>query len=393
VYESASERGPAFDPEVEIGCRHSPAEKLLVCHAVRVAPQARGAVGQRDVIYVQESSRRAVRAIYDLRFQLLRLSLFMLPFALVFSWWMGRRMVRPIETLRERVLEKARDANPRADLASAAATTDEIDELADAFNDLLGALDEKRRANEAFVADLVHEFKNPVAAIRACAESLDAGSVDERRAARLARILSDSSARLDRLVSQFLELARAEAGMPNEVRARVDLAALARGVVSTFEPRMPEVRFVVEGQAAADVDGVEPRLDSLVRNLIDNAARFASSASVAGAGEVRVSVAREGDRVALEVTDDGPGIAAADLPRVFERFFTTRAVAGSEPAPVREADGATAAGTRAGTGLGLALVKAVAEAHGGEVSARSSPGAGATFRVVLPAAAGGSNSR
>ncbi|HEY8074739.1 MAG TPA: HAMP domain-containing sensor histidine kinase [Labilithrix sp.] len=352
---------PPPDPDVDIGCRHSPAGKLLVCHAARVAPGS-----THDVIYVQESSRRAVRALYDLRYQLLRLSLLMLPLALVFSWWMGRRMVRPIESLRERVLEKARDANPHADLDPVA--TDEIDELAGAFNDLLKTLDEKRRANEEFVADLVHEFKNPVAAIRACGESLDAGSVDAQRAQRLAKILADSSTRLDGLVSQFLELARAEAGLPNEARADVDLAALARGVVSTFEP---STKFVVDADGDATVSGVEPRLDSLVRNLVDNAAAFAGEG-----GEVRVSVARRDGRVVLEVSDSGPGIARADLPRVFERFFTTRAT------------GEAARGRRGkGTGLGLALVKAVAEAHGGDVSATSKPGAGATFRVVLPAAA------
>jgi len=360
-----SSAGPPADPDVDTGCRRSPAEKLLVCHAVRTVP------GTNDVIYVQESSRRAVRALYDLRYQLLRLSLLMLPVALLFSWWMGRRMVRPIESLRERVLEKARDANPRADLDPVA--TDEIDELAGAFNDLLGSLDEKRRANEAFVADLVHEFKNPVAAIRACAESLDAGSVDEKRAARLAKILADSSSRLDKLVSQFLELARAEAGMPNEVRAEVDLAALAKGVVSTFEPRLPDTKFVVDAEGPAEVDGVEPRLDSLVRNLVDNAAAFAGDG-----GEVRVSVKREDGRVEIEVSDTGPGISEADLPRVFERFFTTRAVGDAEEKRTRR---------EKGTGLGLALVKAVAEAHGGDVSARSTRGAGATFRVVLPAKA------
>jgi two-component system sensor histidine kinase ChvG len=364
-----SDRPPPADGEVETGCRASAAEKLLVCHAARAVPAS--VAGRTEVVYVQESSRRAVRALYDLKYQLLRLSLLMLPVALVFSWWMGRRMVKPIEDLRERVLEKARSANARADIA--APRGDEAADLAEAFNDLLGALDTKRRENEAFVADLVHEFKNPVAAIRACAESLDAGGVDAQRASRLSRILADSSARLDGLVSQFLELARAEAGMPNEARAKVDLGALARGVVSTFESRHPEVRFAVDVAEGATVKGVETRLDSLVRNLVDNAASFAGEG-----GEVRVTVKKEDARVVLEVSDTGPGIAEADLPRMFERFFTTRAVAsaaGAEPRARRE---------KKGTGLGLALVKAVAEAHGGEVSVRSAKGA--TFRVALPAA-------
>ena len=359
---------PPLDAEVDTGCRTSPAGKLLVCHATRALTLG----DTTEAIYVQESSRRAVRALYDLRYQLLRLSLLMLPLALGFSWWMGRRMVRPIEWLRERVLEKARSANPRADLDPRPG--DEVAELADAFNGLLGSLDDRRRANEAFVADLVHEFKNPVAAIRTCAETLDAGAVDEKRAARLARILADSSARLDALVSQFLELARAEAGMPNEVRGPVDLAALARGVTSAIEEAHPEVRFSVEADGPATVVGVEPRLDSLVRNLVDNAASFAGAA-----GEVRVRVKRDADdarRFLLEVTDTGPGISEKDLPRMFERFFTTRAMANGSAEPT--------ARKQKGTGLGLALVKAVAEAHGGSVAALSSPGAGATFRVLLP---------
>jgi two-component system sensor histidine kinase ChvG len=350
---------------IATGCRTSPAAKLLVCHSAAAVT----APGQRYVVYAQESSRRAVRVLYDLRYHLARLSVVMLPFALLFSWWMGRRMVRPIMWLRERVLEKAKSANPRADIDLHGG--DEVRDLAEAFNDLLGALDEKRRTNEAFVADLVHEFKNPVAAIRACAESLQSGGADEKRAARFGKILEDSSARLDALVSQFLELARAEAGMPREDRVPVDLAALARGITTSLEPSFPDVAFVVDADAGT-VIGVASRLDSLLRNLVDNAASFAGSG-----GEVRVGVHREGASVAIDVSDTGPGIAEADLPRVFDRFFTTRALPPASDKPSSRPNG---------SGLGLALVRAVAEAHGGSVSARSAPGKGATFRVTLPAA-------
>lgn len=332
------------------GCRASPAGKLLVCHAATAVTYE----GAPHVLYAQESSRRAVRALYDLRYHLARLSIVMLPLALAFSWWMGRRMVRPIEWLRERVLEKARSANPRADIDLRGG--EEVRDLAEAFNDLLGALDEKRRANEAVAADLVHEFKNPIAAIRSAAESLaSGGAADAQRAARIAKILETSSAQLDALVSQFLELARAEAGMPNEDRVDVDLDALARGIASAHPN--DQVRFDVEVDPVTVV-GVPARLDSLVRNLVDNAASFAGDG-----GEVFIRVRREGDEAILEVSDSGPGIPPADLPRVFDRFFSARKQG-------------------RGTGLGLALVKAIAEAHGGGVSAESE---GATFTVRLPA--------
>ncbi len=343
--------------EPETGCRSAPQGKLLVCHATMTSTY-----GERPVVvYVQESSRRAARALYDLRYHLARLSVAMLPIALVFSWWMGRRMVRPLDALRGAVLAKAEEANVRADLARV--PSGEASDLAEAFNVLLATVAAKGEEHQAFVADLAHEIKNPAAAIRACAESLATSEPDPARIARIARILESSSTRLDHLVSQFLELARAEAGLRGEERGRVDLAALVRGVATTLEGTTTARLHLAVGPAT--VIGAAGRLESVVRNLLDNAASFAP------AGDVFVTLSSARGRVKLDVEDSGPGIAEADLPHVFDRFFTTRA----RGAP----------GGRGGTGLGLALVKAVAEAHGG--SARALPSSrGAVFRVELPAA-------
>jgi two-component system sensor histidine kinase ChvG len=261
--------------------------------------------------------------------------------------------------LRAQVLARAAQESPgpRIDLPR----RDEIGDLALAFDGLLRTLDERRVANGAFVADLVHEFKNPVAAIRASAEQLRARDPDPRTE-RLARILEASSERLDALVTQFLELARAEAGMPSEARAPIDVAALARGIVDSArgDARWSGVTIALRSPAEAIVPGVAVRIESAFRNLVENAASFA-----APAGEVEVLVESAEHAVHFAVRDTGPGIVDADLPRVFDRFFTTR-------------------GSARGTGLGLALVKAVVVAHGGEVRAESSPGDGATFHVSLP---------
>ena len=296
--------------------------------------------------------------------ELLRLTLAVLPIALLVAWWLGWRLVRPIENLRRQIFERMGESGRKKQDALSVLGRDEFSELAEAFNALLDRLAERDAANEAFIADLAHEFKNPVAAIRACAESLeDSDGVDGGRALRLAGILQRSSGQLDDLVTQLLDLARAESGMAGEVRERMDLSRLARGVVEAAaeDERFAAVRFRVEADAAHWIHGVPGRLESAVRNLVYNAASFNAEG-----GEVVVQVAAAGATTRLEVRDTGPGIEAADLPRVFDRFFTTR-------------------GGSSGTGLGLALVRAICEGHGGRVTVRSEPGVMTCFAMELPA--------
>jgi two-component system sensor histidine kinase ChvG len=187
--------------------------------------------------------------------------------------------------------------------------------------------------------------------------------LDPQRAQRLASVLRKSSRRLDILVSRFLELARAEAGLPNEERRAVDLANLARGLIDGLagSDRYRDVRLRSQ-LGLATVLGVPGRLESALLNLLDNAASFAGSG-----GWVAVRVTTEGRWAVVEVSDSGPGIAAADLTRVFDRFFTTRP--GGH-----------------GTGLGLPLARALVEAHGGTLTVMSPPGVGATFTVQIPIA-------
>lgn len=366
TWESSQQRPPHRREEVRSaretgaaeGCAATPSGPLLVCYSARRVPAEDGPV----IVYVQQSRPRAIRALYDLRYQLLKLTLLVLPGALLLAWWLGWRMILPVEKLRKQV-----DNHLSLDIASPnlrLRRRDEFGELAAAFNGLLGRIDERSKENEAFVADLAHEFKNPVAAIRAAAESLETGAVDEGRAQRLSRILRDSSLRLDALVTSLLELARAEAGMAGEEREEVDIAELMLRLVESAraDERHAELALELNCSNDARVDGVAGRLETAARNLLENAASYAAQ----GGGHVRVVVDCTEDRVLLEVSDDGPGIPAEHLSRVFDRFFTTR-------------------GHREGTGLGLALVRAVVEAHGGRTSVASEEGGGATFRVELPA--------
>ncbi len=307
-------------------------------------------------------------AVQNLRNPLRRLTLVILPGAALLGGWLGWRMVRPIERLRDQVRSKEDDVCKAGDLD--ASRSDELGDLARSFNRLLDQLEDRRRQNEAFVADLAHEFKSPVAAIRAAAEALEqrrpGAEIEPARLERIARIMRESGHRLDVLLSQFLELARAEGGMIDADRSLVDVAALARGIAASFaeDPRYAELTFEVEAPDALVSFGVAGGIESALRNLMENAASFARA-------RVHVALRRAGPRLVVEVDDDGPGVAAEDVPRVFDRFFTRPRPDGELGAP------------RSGTGLGLALVRAVAIAHGGNVEVGDAPGGGARFTFEL----------
>lgn len=351
----------AFEGPSTSACTHELGGKLIVCHFV--APMA----GGDAVVVVQNSSPRAIRAFYDVRYPLLKLTLYVVMVALVSAALLGRRLVAPIEKLRDAVISRSTSGATFEPIA--AKPGDEIGDLAESFNALLKSIAERRKDNEAFLADLAHELKSPIAAIRAAAETLaDGGPLDEARARRLGNVLSKSGERLDTLVTQFLDLARAEAGLPNEERTELDLAELTHGLVETLKADARfggvEVRLATE---EARIQGALARVEIAIKNLLENAASFAGPG-----GSVTVTVGTDGDRARVRITDSGPGIAPEHLDKIWSRFFTDR-------------KGSTTAATMRGTGLGLALVKAIAEAHGGSVEVDSKDGAGATFTLNLPA--------
>ena len=208
-----------------------------------------------------------------------------------------------------------------------------------------------------FAANISHEFKTPLASIRGAAELLADGADDDPEARRrfLANIQEDST-RLDRLVSRILELSRIEATL--ELREPLDLADLVLEVADRFPDHPVEVELLHD---RLPYSGNGPHLTAALSALVENAVRFSPQ------GEPVLVRGRRHDHggLTVEVIDRGPGVSEANQEKVFQRFFTTD-------------------GEQGGTGLGLAMVAAVTEAHGGAVTLASTPGEGAAFTMVLP---------
>ncbi len=337
------------------GCVSARGERMLVCYAAaHLKPPGKPEL----VVHLTSSYARGTTGLYDERWQVAKIMFIVLTLAAALGLWLASRITRPLESLRAQVLERTR---PPVSTRPVEAVGDrDFAQLADAFNELLGALDERRRANERFMADMAHEIKNPVAAVRAAAESLGKGEdVSAQRAERLSNILRDSSRRLDHVVTNFLELARAESGLPEVMREDVQLGVLVENAMETYraDERYAHLEIVTQCDDLW-APGSAEHLERAVRNLVENALSFAKK-------RVQVKVKRDGELVAVSVRDDGKGILPEDVDRVFDRFFTRRDDGG-------------------GTGLGLAMTRAIIEAHSGLISVDSSVGIGTTFTFTVP---------
>jgi two-component system, OmpR family, phosphate regulon sensor histidine kinase PhoR len=216
-----------------------------------------------------------------------------------------------------------------------------------------------------FVANASHELKTPVAAVRALAETLlTALPEDPEAGLRFAERIGREAERLDALARDLLDLSRVERGTLDV--EPVDLVGLVKEVVGSYADLAEErrVKLASELRPGVAVRGDRAQLGLLLSNLVDNALRYTPAR---GAVRVRLDVAES--RAVLQVADTGEGIPAAELPRVFERFYRV------DKARARQSGG---------TGLGLAIVRHVAEAHGGTVRADSELARGTTFTVTLP---------
>ncbi|MGE0601156.1 MAG: ATP-binding protein [Dehalococcoidia bacterium] len=230
---------------------------------------------------------------------------------------------------------------------------------------MLTDLSEVQRVDQVrrdFLSNVSHELRTPLAAIRALVETMEQG-VDADESPEFLKRVRQQTERLTTLVNELLDLSRIESGAINLHPEPVELKALVAEATSLLRTRTEraKVTIVCEGPPT-EISADRQSLLRVVSNLLDNATKWSPSGST-----VRVGIRDEGQLVAISVTDEGPGIAEQDIPRVFERFYKGEA-----------------SRSDAGVGLGLAIVKHLVRAHGGTASVESPPGNGASFTVRLP---------
>ncbi len=276
----------------------------------------------------------------------------MIAVSLAIALMAANRMARPLQSLllatQAIAAGRFEDASPpRLDRRIAIT---EIDELLASFFTMSQRLQRRLGWIREFASNVSHEFKTPLATLQGTVELLqdEPDMAPEQRERFLENAQADLE-RMDRMVAGLMDLAEAE---EVDRRSPVDLGVLLDEIVRHWED------VTVEGRPG-EVRGDPQQLSSVFRNLIHNAVQH-------GGPNVQVVVrsTNSQDSTIVDVEDNGPGISEGNLPRVFERFFTTARAAG-------------------GTGLGLALVRTICEAHGGTISVESRPGR-TVFRVVLP---------
>lgn len=298
----------------------------------------------------------------------------------ILSMLLASTIANPLRRLSAAAVRVRRGVKNREEIPDFSDRQDEIGNLSIAVRDMTNALYARIEAIESFAADVSHELKNPLTSLRSAVETLPLAKNDTSRA-RLMEIIQHDVRRLDRLITDISDASRLDAELAREDAATVDLKKFVTDLVAvsretTRNKKAVEIELKVAklpaGAKGYVVVGHDLRIGQVITNLIENARSFVPDEH----GHIAISLARAGKFNIITVDDNGPGIRAEKIDRIFERFYTDR--------PAGEAFGQN-------SGLGLSISRQIVEAHGGTLTAENIPGTkpgeikGARFVVTLPA--------
>ncbi|HEX4910769.1 MAG TPA: ATP-binding protein, partial [Permianibacter sp.] len=281
--------------------------------------------------------------------------------ALAVAWWLGRGLARPILSVAGTVRELAQG---RLDARTAVRSQDEIGALARDVDRLAETLTANEKLRRESMAAISHEFRTPLALMQGKIEAMQDGVLPSDAATL--HSLHDATLRLSRMVDDLYHVALADTGALRLEWQTVDLRALLAQALQDNAAQIAAAGLQVQliGEEALSLRADRQRLRQVIDNLLHNSCRYTNAG-----GQIRVTLRRRSDQLELVVEDSAPGVPAAALPQVFERFFR---VEGSRS---RDAGG---------SGLGLSVVKAIIQAHGGRISAAHSSLGGLAIRIELP---------
>ena len=315
------------------------------------------------------------RIVTEERLAILRIFLVAAIVMVILSIVLSSAIATPLRKLSESANRVRRGVNSREEIPNFSGRQDEIGDLSAALGEMTNSLYGRIDAIESFAADVSHELKNPLTSLRSAVETLPLAKTQKAKDQLMAVIQHDVR-RLDRLITDISDASRLDAELARTDLEPTDLAKLLLAVVEiASQPSRRQKKVEISTNVAKlkgqkdgyVIQGHDSRLGQVINNLIDNAKSFVPETG----GKITVSLKPVADKFQIIVEDNGPGIQAEDMDRVFERFYTDR--------PDGEAFGQN-------SGLGLSISKQIVEAHGGSIKAenRRSPAHGARFVILLP---------
>ncbi|MFN8508256.1 MAG: HAMP domain-containing sensor histidine kinase [Dehalococcoidia bacterium] len=366
--ELTGDQGSATDGAQGVRCRIDPPEgPPLICVSTPLSAAVLEKFPGTDAtaIVVARPAAGLGEVLGDLMPRLLSSGLIGVAAALVLGFLLSQSVAAPLRNIARAARSVARGNYRQRVPATGPA---EVRDLAANFNRMTEEVQRSQQTLRDFLANISHELKTPLTSIRGFSEAMLDGTVDDPAGVeRSARIISNESNRVLRLVEELLDLSRIESGQVSMRQEEVDIRELFGHVEEIFALRSEEsgVNLDVQLSGRTTIRGDFDRLEQVLNNLLDNAFRHTPSE-----GTVRL-VSREVQPGLLQVTvsDTGEGIPLDDVPHLFERFYR-----------------ANGRGNGKGHGLGLAITREIVRAHGGDIWATSEPGRGTTFVFTLPAA-------